>query len=107
ATGSISYFFRTSKGWLQPEIEYVYDLEIPQGADPALFQPKPSDGEVECFELLEHAEVIQRMKAGRFKPNCALVLIDFFIRFGFINPDNEPSYQKIITRLHGEFDYDR
>ncbi|KAK7049806.1 hypothetical protein VNI00_005236 [Paramarasmius palmivorus] len=107
ATGSISYFFRTSKGWLQPEIEYVYDLEIPLGADPTLFQPKPLDGEVECFELLNHHEVIQRMKAGGFKPNCALVLIDLFIRFGLISPDNEPNYQKIITRLHGEFDYDR
>ncbi|KAG7095702.1 hypothetical protein E1B28_006416 [Marasmius oreades] len=105
ACGSISYFFRTSKGWLQPEIEYVFDLEIPS-SDPGLFQPKPSDGEVEFFELLDQVEVIERMKAGLFKPNCALVIIDLLIRYGFITPDNEPDYQKIITRLHGQFDYD-
>ncbi|KAK1216608.1 hypothetical protein PQX77_020728 [Marasmius sp. AFHP31] len=105
ATGSISYFFRTTKGWLQPEIEYVYDMEIP-ASKPELFQPKPSDGEVEFFELLDQDEVITRMKAALFKPNCALVIIDFLIRFGYITPDNEPNYQKIITRLHGQFDYD-
>jgi hypothetical protein len=49
--GVISYFFRTSSGWLQPEVEYIYDIVIPQTADPADFQPKPNDGEVEKFEV--------------------------------------------------------
>ncbi|KAF9260744.1 nudix hydrolase 20 [Marasmius fiardii PR-910] len=105
ACGSISYFFRTSKGWLQPEIEYVFNLEIPISISNS-FQPKPSDGEVEFFELLDQDEVVNRMKAGVFKPNCALVIIDLLIRLGYITPDNEPDYQKIITRLHGNFDYD-
>ena len=30
---------------------YVYDLPIPAGADPTLFEPRPSDGEVESFEV--------------------------------------------------------
>jgi hypothetical protein len=59
---------RTPKGWLQPEVEYVdissysrllligtfrymFDILVPPGADPALFQPKPHDNEVECFEV--------------------------------------------------------
>lgn len=64
------------------------------------------------------------MRSGLFKPNCALVLIDFFIRHGIIAPDTEPGekeghshhrenahyfadYMKIVTRLHGRFDYER
>ncbi|TFK75586.1 nudix hydrolase 20 [Pluteus cervinus] len=108
-TGAVSYFFRhacrTAAGWLQPEVEYVYDLSVPRGVDSASFQPKPSDGEVECFELLNQGEVIDRMRAGLFKPNCAIVLIDLFIRRGIITPENEPDYMEIITRLHGRFNY--
>ncbi|KAH9947756.1 NUDIX hydrolase domain-like protein [Amylocystis lapponica] len=107
AAGSVSYFFRTSDGWLQPEIEYVYDLRIPHGEDPAPFQPKPLDGEVEFFEFLPLTEVVTRMRAGLFKSNCALVLMDFMIRHGYITPDNEPEYSEIITRLHGRFEYEQ
>jgi len=72
AVGAVSYFFRTSEGWLQPEVEYVYELRIPQGVNPTPFQPKPLDGEVESFELLSLDQVIHKMCAGLFKPNCAL-----------------------------------
>ena len=29
----------------------MYDLLVPEGEDPARFQPKPLDGEVEKFEV--------------------------------------------------------
>ncbi|KAF8654798.1 hypothetical protein AX16_003367 [Volvariella volvacea WC 439] len=104
--GAVSYFFRTSAGWLQPEIEYIYDVIIPDNLnDAAGLVPRPLDGEVECFEFLDQQEVILRMRAGRFKPNCAVVLIDLFIRLGFVTPENEPDYMNIVTRLHGRFDY--
>ena len=35
------------------------------------------------------------------------MIIDFLIRHGYINPDDEPNFQDIITRLHGRFDYDK
>jgi len=108
--GCISYSFRTSTGWLQPEVEYVYDMVIPPDADPALFAlltPKPLDGEVESFDFLDQTSVIAKMRAGMFKNNCALVLIDLFIRLGYCTPDNEPDYMKIITRMHGRFEYER
>lgn len=44
---------RTSKGWLQPEIEYVYEIAMPPDVDASIFEPKPHDGEVECFEVGE------------------------------------------------------
>ncbi|KAJ6603252.1 NUDIX hydrolase domain-like protein [Mycena vulgaris] len=107
SVGCISYFHRTAKGWLQPEVEYIYDMVIPPGADPAAFEPKPLDGEVESFDLLDKGQVDAAMRAGRFKANCALVLIDLFIRLGYITPDNEPDFLKIVTALHTRFDYER
>ncbi|KAJ7839017.1 nudix hydrolase 20 [Mycena olivaceomarginata] len=107
AVGCISYFFRTAKGWLQPEVEYTYDMVIPPGADPTPFEPKPLDGEVERFDFLDKDQVEQAMRAGRFKPNCAVVLIDLFLRLGYITPDNEPDFLRIVTGLHTQFDFER
>ncbi|KAL5497787.1 hypothetical protein ACEPAH_2718 [Sanghuangporus vaninii] len=107
SVGAISYFFQKGR-WLQPEVEYVYDLEIPStatGAELEKFNPKPLDGEVEAFEFLPLSEVVLRMHKGLFKPNCALVLIDFMIRHGHITPETEPNYLEIVTSLHGRFDY--
>ncbi|CAE6451552.1 unnamed protein product [Rhizoctonia solani] len=71
--GAVSYFFQNSRGNLQPEVEYVYDMLCPSDDDPA-FVPKPLDGEVESFELMSWEAVIEKMKAGEFKRNSALVL---------------------------------
>ncbi|KAG6895797.1 hypothetical protein C0992_012461, partial [Termitomyces sp. T32_za158] len=101
--GAISYFYR----FLNSVAIYVYDICIPADVDSKIFEPRPLDGEVESFELLTYAEVVQKMRAGLFKPNCALVLIDLFIRLGYITPENEGDYMKIITRLHGTFDLER
>ena len=68
------------------DARYLYELRIPPGVP---LQLKPSDGEVESFEvrffafclvqptikefqLLELSEVEARIRAGLFKPNCAL-----------------------------------
>ncbi|KAJ3553337.1 hypothetical protein NM688_g3668 [Phlebia brevispora] len=107
SVGSVTYFFSTDAGWLQPETDvyerYLYEVRIPQGVD---FQPKPLDGEVESFELLPLSEVTHRMRTGLFKPNCAVVLLDFMIRHGYITPDNEPDFLEITTRIHGRYDYE-
>ena len=91
-----SYIFRSDDGWLQPETQYVYDLEmaLPPPAffeDPATFaseqvsasEPvvlRPNDGEAESFALMPADEALDNMVKGEFKPNCALVLVDFFVR---------------------------
>lgn len=102
--GTISYFFRNRMHFLQPEVEYTYDLEVPHDTP---FQPRPSDGEVESFDLLSLDEVKLKMRQGIFKPNCAAVLIDFLVRHGHLTPDDEPDYMEIVTRLHGRFEYER
>ncbi|KAM5539310.1 hypothetical protein V8D89_007001 [Ganoderma adspersum] len=105
AAGIISYFFRSPwQGWLQPEIQYVYDLCLsPEWG----VQPQPLDGEVESFELLPLAKVVEHIRSGVFKYNCAPVLLDFMVRKGIITPENEPNYEQVITRLHVGFEHDR
>lgn len=95
-TGVLSYCYKTAKqGWIQPEIEYVYDLPLPSDV---ILQPK--DGEVDHFELMGLDEIYDKMRKGKFKANCVLVLLDFLIRHGHITADKEPSYRQIVAQLH-------
>ncbi|KAI0265392.1 NUDIX hydrolase domain-like protein [Gloeopeniophorella convolvens] len=98
--GAVSYFYRTAAGWLQPEVEYVYDMRLAPGEA----ELAPMDGEVESFKLMPLDEVVAAVRAGEFKPNCALVIIDFMVRHGYLTPENEPRYLEITQRLHGQFD---
>jgi hypothetical protein len=45
-------------------------------------------------------DILEKMHAGRFKPNCGAVIIDFMIRHGYLTAENEPNYLEIVTRLH-------
>lgn len=47
--GVVSYLHRSPTGWLQPEIEYVYDMVVPP--DVVTIVPRPLDGEVASFEV--------------------------------------------------------
>ncbi|BGP07500.1 hypothetical protein JCM10049v2_003337 [Rhodotorula toruloides] len=103
--GVVTYHYRTDWGWLQPEVQYVYDLELPDpdnladGEHKVIPTTNPADGEVESFELLSLEEVVQRMVAGEFKPNCALVLLDFFMRHGLLTPESDTRFLEIAARL--------
>jgi hypothetical protein len=91
--GLVSYICERPEG-LRDDVLFVYDLDVP-----AAFRPVNTDGEVAEFFLwpLERvAEVIRETED--FKFNCALVNIDFFLRRGFIAPD-EPDYQAIAEGL--------
>ncbi|XP_045764390.1 uncharacterized protein YJR142W [Maniola jurtina] len=92
--GCVSFYFESERG-LFPNTEYVYDLELPLD-----FMPKNADGEVETFELLTAEECVQRALSPHFKTTSAPVLIDFLIRRGYINPENEPNYRHLVELLH-------
>ncbi|KAJ2148523.1 hypothetical protein EV180_001143 [Coemansia sp. RSA 518] len=92
--GTIQYFTETDQG-LQPETQFVYDLELPND-----FVPRPQDGEVQEFNLWPIPEVIERIKLKQFKPNSAMCIVDFLIRRGYITPENEPDYLEIIDNIH-------
>ncbi|RDW80755.1 hypothetical protein BP5796_05453 [Coleophoma crateriformis] len=104
--GTLTYIYITDKtrggelGLVQPEVEHIYDLELP-----AEFIPKPNDSEVEQFYLWTVEEVQEHMAKGEFKPNCALVILDFFQRHGILTPENEPHFAEIKSRLHRHLDF--
>ncbi|PRT55453.1 hypothetical protein B9G98_03073 [Wickerhamiella sorbophila] len=87
-------------GVYQPEVEYIYDLEMDKDT-----QPHPEDGEVHEFSLMTTQQVHERLVNGEFKYNCALVMIDFFIRHGIVTPENEQDYIEIVGHCHRKLDY--
>ena len=104
--GTITYFhIRGEKAGgetklLQPECQYVYDLELPEDVI-----PKPGDDEVEEFYLWRIDEVLDAMHKGEFKPNCAAVMLDWFIRHGVLTQENEKDYIEIVSRLHRRLEF--
>lgn len=87
-------------GLIQPEVEYIYELRLD-----AETIPKPGDNEVEEFKLMSIPEVKAALARGEFKPNCANIMVDFFIRHGMLTPENEPDYLQIVARLHRRLEY--
>ncbi|KAF2671995.1 thiamine pyrophosphokinase-related protein [Microthyrium microscopicum] len=107
AVGAVTYFYVSGEGsggeegLLQPECQLVYDLDL-TGMDVEL---KPNDEEVEGFQLMGMEEVWPALKGGSFKPNCALVLLDFLIRHGEITAESEPNFLEVVARLHRRLEF--
>ncbi|CAK7568599.1 MAG: hypothetical protein SEPTF4163_006595 [Sporothrix epigloea] len=101
SVGSLTYIHITDEraggesGYIYPECLWLYDL--PLSATTVLL---PKDGEVESFMLCTTAEVREQLAQGLYKPNCALVLIDFMIRNGLLSRAEEPAHEIIAKRLH-------
>jgi hypothetical protein len=94
ATGAVSYCCETEIG-LKPDTLYCYDVELP-----ASFIPQNTDGEVAEFQLMDLPEVIDLvLHSDEFKTNCNLVLLDFFVRHGAIDPEH-PQYLDLLAGLH-------
>ena len=92
--GALSYAVDGRVG-LKREVIFSYDIELPPD-----FVPENQDGEVEDFQLwpVERAMAVVETTT-EFKFNCALVLIDFFVRHGLIGPDH-PDYVEICAGLN-------
>lgn len=45
-------------------------------------------------------EVRDVMRNGEFKLSCVVVMMDFFVRYGFIMVENEVDYVEIVLRLY-------
>jgi hypothetical protein len=93
--GAINYVTVRPEG-LRRDVLFVYDLALPVD-----FKPVNTDGEVEDFHLMELDAVAARVaESDDFKFNCALVVIDFLIRHGYIEADHS-DYVELINGLHG------
>ena len=91
--GLVSYNRVAERGY-RPDILYCYDLELSPG-----FEPQNTDGEVESFTLLPVEEVARLVReTDEFKLNCNLVIIDFLLRHGYIDPQ-EDEYLELAIGL--------
>jgi 8-oxo-dGTP pyrophosphatase MutT (NUDIX family) len=94
SVGVLTYCRETAVG-LKPDTLYCYDLELPDD-----FEPTNSDGEVAEFILLPVNEVASLVaQTDEFKLNCNLVVIDFLVRHGIINPETA-GYLDLVQGLH-------
>jgi 8-oxo-dGTP pyrophosphatase MutT (NUDIX family) len=89
-----------SEGYVYPECQWVYDLELPDDVI-----PEPNDGEVESFMLCTVDQVKEQLAAGRWKPNCAVIMLDFFVRMGILTRENEPQLGTIEARLRRQLPF--
>jgi 8-oxo-dGTP pyrophosphatase MutT (NUDIX family) len=106
AAGTVTYWYVRDEraggetGLLQPEVQYIYDLELPEDVI-----PKPGDDEVEEFYLWSVEEVQEAMRRGEFKPNCSLVVLDFLVRHGILTEANERDFIEVVSRLHRRLEF--
>ena len=106
--GTVTYFYLSGEGsggetgLAQPECAYVFDLDLTDSPSDTLF---PNDGSVEAFELLTVTEINQALSRKEFKPNCALVMLDFLIRHGQLKAEDEPNYREICSRIHRNLEF--
>ncbi len=100
--GTIAYVYVTDErsgmgDLIYPEVQWIYDLELP---DDGSVIPAPKDGEVEKFTLHTVEEVKEQLARGMWKPNCAVVMVDFLIRHGIYTKANEPDLDTFVSRSH-------
>ncbi|CAM6092550.1 unnamed protein product [Calypogeia fissa] len=94
AVGAVSYEYVMENNTSKRDVLFCYDLELPRD-----FEPYNKDGEVQSFVRLPISEVASIIsKTERYKPNCALVVIDFLIRHGYITPEQK-GYLSLLQSL--------
>lgn len=103
STGLLSYVSSTDAihGWpgesglLCPGIVYTYEMELPEDVI-----PKPHDGEVGSYSLMSVGHVQAALLNNEFKPDAAVVVVDFLIRHGVITAENERNFVSITEHIH-------
>lgn len=97
-SGGVCYTGIDETRWaLKRDVLFTFDLRCPVD-----FTPQCADGEVASFECLPVAELVRLIQCHaneiQFKPNVAVVFIDFLMRHGFLSPD-EDDYLELLTEL--------
>jgi hypothetical protein len=93
--GAISYAF-SAPGGVKADTLFCYDLALPEDT-----VPRNADGEIAGFALMPLAEVLALVRdTERFKFNVNLVILDFAIRHGALDPDREPDFERLLAGLN-------
>jgi 8-oxo-dGTP pyrophosphatase MutT (NUDIX family) len=82
------------------QTQFVYELKLPSD-----IVPKPCDEEVEDFRLMTMEEIREALKHRDFKLNIAMTWVDYMIRHGHVDSENEKHYVEISSRLHRNLDF--
>lgn len=91
--GSIDYVQQDGCS-LKVDSLVCFDLELPIG-----FTPEPHDGEVERFSLRPVAAVAESLRGDDpWKPNSALVAIDFLLRSGSLDGELPATERALLWR---------
>lgn len=90
---TISYAFDVPEG-LRMDTLFCYDLALPEDV-----RPEPSE-EITRFDLVPVAEALAMVRdTDAFKFNVGLVIMDFALRHGLLEPDSAPDYEAIAAGL--------
>lgn len=92
--GVVSFLHESERG-IQPDTEYVFDLELPEG-----FKPSNNDGEVEDFVLVPVKEIPDFICKENFKITSSAIALDWLIRHGIVTPENESYFAEIVELIH-------
>jgi isopentenyldiphosphate isomerase len=93
AASGIAYRCDLPEG-LNDDCIYVYDLEVPSD-----FEPVSGDGEVEAFERLPVADVLERLRTTTdFKFNVGPVILDFLLRHELL-PRDDPEHGAVSAAV--------
>ncbi|KAL1511258.1 hypothetical protein AB1Y20_006067 [Prymnesium parvum] len=96
SAGGVSYTGLNEDRWgIKEDVLFVFDLRL----DPS-FEPVCTDGEMSEFRLVPIEEVADMLASSEaiFKPNVGVVMIDFLVRHGFVDPDEE-GYVELLGAL--------
>ena len=86
--GSIQYMTEDEFG-IRNDVLHCFDVELPE-----TFEPHNQDGEVEKFMRLPVSEVISLLQQlDQFKPNTALVMMNFLLRYDWLDVNADEKAQ--------------
>lgn len=92
--GSLQYMTEDEFG-IRNDVLHCFDVELPES-----FEPHNQDGEVEQFMRLPVSEVISLLQQkDQFKPNTALVMLNFLLRHGWLVVNDEEK-ERLMSYFH-------
>ncbi|KAG6041395.1 hypothetical protein E4U41_004493 [Claviceps citrina] len=90
-------------GQLEPGIRFTFDLEVDAEFVPEACEPESIAG----FMLKNVDEVKKDLKCRKWKPNCALVMLDFLLRKGQIRPEEDAFFRHLKPALQRQLPFRR
>jgi len=102
---AIAFTRHRADGVHKGDVMIPFELEFDDPtntADAIVPRIEPGNDEVAEFELMHESEVIATIFAGEWKPQCAVVTLDFLIRHGRITPATDARFVEACAALRSD-----